>query len=186
MRLPLHALTLVTLVTLLTAVALAAPAGAQTARVRIGIIGHQGPVAVDSLATIVTIGAPAGATFAAVSRVFTEELRIPVDSRDSLRGVVGVSSVARMRTFANARISRWLNCGSGITGLNADNWRVFVTAFAFVDRADSASTTLRLAIVGGARDVAGSSTEPVACGSNGTFESLVAERVKVNLGLPAR
>jgi hypothetical protein len=159
---------------------------AQNARVRIGIIGHPGPVAVDSLASIVPIAAPAGATFAAVSRVFSEELRVPVDSRDSLRGVVGVSSVARMRTFANARISKWLNCGTGITGLNADNWRVFITAFAFVDRADSANTTLRLAIVGGARDVAGSSTEPVACGSTGNFESLVAERVKANLGLPAR
>lgn len=174
------------LLTVASSVIPVAAAAAQSARVRIGIIGHPGPVAVDSLASIVPIAAPAGATFAAVSKVFTDELRIPIDSRDSLRGVVGVSSVARMRTFANARISRWLNCGSGITGLNADNWRVFITAFAFVDRADSASTTLRLAIVGGARDVAGSSTEPVACGSNGTFENLVAERVKKNLGLSLR
>jgi hypothetical protein len=180
------ALPVLALLTAASSVALTPAASAQNARVRIGIIGHPGPVAVDSLATIMSIGAPAGATFAAVARVFAEELRIPIDSRDSLRGVVGVSSVARMRTFANARISKWLNCGSGITGLNADNWRVFITAFAFIDRADSAHTTLRLAIVGGARDVAGSSTEPVACGSTGNFESLVAERVKANLGLPAR
>ncbi len=183
MRLTFPALALLTVASSVVPVAQAV---AQNARVRIGIIGHAGPVAVDSLATIMPIAAPTGATFAAVSKVFSEELRIPIDSRDSLRGVVGVSSVARMRTFANARISKWLNCGTGITGLNADNWRVFITAFAFVDRADSASTTLRLAIVGGARDVAGSSTEPVACGSNGTFESLVAERVKRNLGLPLR
>lgn len=156
---------------------------AQQRRVRIGIIGHPGPVAVDSLATTVTINGTTGATYRALAQIFAE-LKIPVDAQDSTRGVIGVTSLARMRTFGNARISRYLNCGSGMTGLNADNWRVYVTALAFVEKGDSATTTLRLAMVGGAQDVAGSSTEPVACGTTGVFESLVAERVKQRVASP--
>ncbi len=153
---------------------------AQPSRVRIGIIGHPGPVAVDSLATIVTIDAPRALTFHAVAQVLAE-LKVPIDTRDSTRGIVGVVSVPKMRTFSVGPISRYLNCGTGLTGLNADNWRVYVTAIAFVDAAGPESTTLRLAMVGGAQDVAGSSTDPVACGSTGSFESLVTARVKAKL-----
>jgi hypothetical protein len=156
---------------------------AQQRRVRIGIIGHPGPVAVDSLATTVTINGSPGATFRALAQVFAE-LKIAVDAQDSTRGVIGVTSLARMRTFGNTRISRYLNCGSGMTGLNADNWRVYVTALAFVEKGDSTTSTLRLAMVGGAQDVAGSSTEPVACGTTGVFEALVAERVKQRVASP--
>lgn len=156
---------------------------AQQRRVRIGIIGHPGPVAVDSMATTVTINGSTGATYRALAQVFTE-LKIPMDTQDSVRGMIGVASVPRMRTFGNARISRYLNCGSGMTGLNADNWRVYVTALAFVEKADSATTTMRLAMIGGAQDVAGSSTDPVACGTTGVFESLVTERVKQRVAAP--
>ncbi len=156
---------------------------AQPSRVRIGIIGHQGPVAIDSLATVVAIGAPRAQTFHAVAQVLAE-FKVPIDTRDSTRGIVGVSSVPRMRTFGVGRLSRYLNCGSGITGLNADNWRVYVTALAFVDAAGADSTTLRLAMVGGAQDVAGAATDPVACGTTGIFETLVAERVKALLAEP--
>lgn len=155
----------------------------QPPRVRIGIIGHPGPVSVDSLATAVTIAAPRGVIFHALSQVLTE-LKVPVDTRDSTGGIIGVMSVPRMRTFGTGRISQFLNCGSGITGLNADNWRVYVTALVFVEAADATTTTMRLAVIGGAQDVAGSSTEPVACGSTGVFESLVVERVKARLASP--
>ncbi|MBK6489892.1 MAG: hypothetical protein IPF98_24230 [Gemmatimonadetes bacterium] len=160
-----------------------AAAAQQIPRVRIGIIGHPGPVSVDSLATEVTIAAPRGVTFRALAQVLAE-LKVPVDTRDSTRGIIGVMSVPRMRTFGTGRISKYLNCGSGMTGLNADNWRVYVTALAFVEAADSATTTLRLAMIGGAQDVAGSSTDPVACGSTGSFESLVIERLKARIASP--
>ena len=155
----------------------ACSAHAQNSRVRIGIIGHSGPVAIDSLASAVTINAPRAVVFHQAAQVFTE-LKLQVDARDSVRGMVGITGTPKMRQFAGRPISRWLNCGSGITGLNADNWRVYITAFAFVDAADSATTTLRLAMVGGAQDVQGSSTEPVACGTTGGFETMFADKVK--------
>ncbi|HEX4935034.1 MAG TPA: hypothetical protein VFV33_17730 [Gemmatimonadaceae bacterium] len=181
MRIPPFALALT-----VSTLALVAPrAQAQNPRVRIAIIGHPGPVAIDSLASIVTINAPRAVVFHQAAQVFAE-LKVQVDARDSLRGMVGVTGSQTMRRFAGRPISRWLNCGSGITGLNADNWRVYITAYAFADAADSASTTLRLAMVGGAQDVQGNSTQPVACGSTGAFESMVADKIKSRIaqGLP--
>jgi len=157
---------------------------AQSVRVRIGIVGHLAPVAVDSLASQFTIAASRTETFKAASIVM-EQLKIPVDMSDAARGVVGVSSFPQMRRVAGSPISRFLNCGVGITGANADNWRVFITAIAFVDAKDSNTTDLRVAMVGGARDVAGASTDPVACGSTGVFEGMFAERVKARLAAGA-
>ena len=166
-------------------IALAVLVAGQTARAQrsplsISILGHLGPVSIDSLAIRVDVGASRGATFHAVTAVFAD-LKIPIDTRDSVRGIVGVANLAKMRTYANARISRYLDCGSGMTGANADDWRVYITTFAFVDAVDSSTTALRLAMVGGAREVAGNSTAPVACGSTGALESLIATRVQARL-----
>ena len=172
--------------TLLLAVLVALPhaATAQAAKVRLPIIGHPGPLSIDSLAAVTTLDAPVGQTYAAVSQLFAE-YKVAVDVRDSVRGIVGTTSMARMRTFAGGRLSRILNCGSGMTGENADNWRVYLTIFALLEPADAGRTTLRIALVGGARDVAGNSTDPVACGTTGRFESQVFEQVKQRLAQPA-
>ena len=160
-----------------------ATAAAQNVRVRIGVLGHSAPLAVDSLASAFDVAASRGATFAAVAAVLAE-LKVPIDTRDSARGMVGVMRIAKLRTFAGAPISRFLSCGNGIIGANADNWRIYITALAFVDAKDSANTVLRVAMVGGAEDIQGSSKDPVACGSTGGFENFVFDRVKKRLAWP--
>lgn len=168
------------LAVLLASLLVVAPAPGQASRVRLTIMGHNAPVIVDSAASFFTIAASRGATFHAAAQAMLE-LKIAVNSRDSLRGMVGMANIAHNRLFARSPISRFLNCGSGMTGANADNWRVYITVFAFVDAVDSTSTTLRVAAIGGARDVAGTSTAPVACGSTGAFEAMFADRVKARL-----
>ncbi len=151
-------------------------AHAQRGAIRLGILGHPGTVSIDSLATVVEINASPAATYRAVERLF-DELKVTADVRDSTQGVIGASNVSSMRRFANTRISEFLNCGRGMTGLNADSWRVYITVYAFVTPKDSTHSTLRIAMVGGARDIAGSSTDPVPCGTTGKFEELVRSRV---------
>ena len=121
-----------------------ANAEAQNVRVRIGVLGHAAPLALDSLASVFEVAASRGATFAAVAAVLTE-LRVPIDTRDSARGI---------------------------------------TALAFVDAKDSANTVLRVAMLGGAEDIQGSSKDPVACGSTGGFENFLFDRVKKRLAWP--
>ncbi|MCE9602924.1 MAG: hypothetical protein K8S21_12030 [Gemmatimonadetes bacterium] len=156
---------------------------AQGSSVRISVAGHGAPVLVDSAASVYTIAASRPATFAATARALAQ-LGIVVDRRDSVRGIVGMTNAPSKRTLAGKRMSQWLNCGSNLMGANADNWRVILTVYAFVDAVDSTSTSLRIAILGGARDLAGSSTETVRCASTGLFEEVAAERVRRLIAVP--
>lgn len=161
----------------------ATPVAAQGSSVRISVAGHGAPVLVDSAASVYTIAASRPATFDAATRALAQ-LGITLDRRDAVRGIVGMTNAPRMRTLAGKRMSQWLNCGSNLMGSNADNWRVILTVYAFVDAVDSTSTRLRIAILGGARDVAGSSTETVRCASTGLFEEMAAERVRRLIAVP--
>ena len=156
----------------------------QGSRARIAVAGHNGTVSVDSIAASFAVPASRGAAFHAAAQAMLE-FRIKPSTGDSIRGTVGMVNLAHRVTFAGSPIRRFLDCGMGIMGANADNWRVYITAFAFVDGRDATGSTLRVAIVGGARDVGGSSTDAVACASTGAFESMFAERVKLRLATGA-
>lgn len=155
-------------------------AGAQLSRFRFSVPGYTSPVIFDSVATTVDIAAPRGATFGAVSAVL-QELKIPTDNRDSLQGLIGNSRIAKMRNFAGTPMSRLLNCGSGMTGLHADAWRIYISLFVLVEPRGSDASTLRIAFIAGAQDVEGVSKDAVMCASTGALESMLTERVRKRL-----
>ena len=166
----------------LALVATSVTAEAQTQRIRVGVPGYQQPLSIDSLASVIDIAAPKSETFAAATAVF-EELKIPVDTRDSNAGVVGNSRIIKLRSFGGAPMSRLLNCGSGMTGPNADSWRIYITVLAFVEGKGSDKSILRVGFIAGAQDIQGASKDPVACGTTGAFEMMFADRVKKRLAL---
>lgn len=157
---------------------------AQGSRVRIAVAGHPAPVIVDSLATRFTVPGTRAATYEAVLAAF-KALEVQPDLIDPARGMVGMTNVPKMRRLGRQPLSRLVSCGSGMMGPNADNWRVYLTVYAFVDPAAGDSTRLRVAVVGGAKDVAGSSTDAVPCASTGALEEQVGTRVRRTLAEPA-
>ena len=163
---------------------LAGPLAAQGSRVRIAVAGHAAPVIVDSLATRFVLAAPRAATWTAVQEAF-KALEVQPDLIDPARGMLGMTNVPKMRRLGRQPLSRLVSCGSGMMGPNADNWRVYLTVYAFVDAVGTDSTALRLAVVGGAKDVAGSSTDAVPCASTGALEEQLGARVRRALADPA-
>lgn len=155
-------------------------ADAQLSRFRFSVPGYTAPVIFDSVATTVSVPASRTATFGAVSAVL-EELKIPVDNRDAQRGFIGNSRIAKMRNFAGAPMSRLLNCGSGMTGLHADAWRIYITLFVLVEPRGDDASTLRIAFIAGAQDVEGVSKDAVMCASTGALETMLTERVRKRL-----
>lgn len=152
---------------------------------RMEIAGHSGMIPLDSIAREYDMEVSRGAVFHAAAQVM-RELGIKFEVSDSLRGAVGLANVVHRRRFAGQPISKWLDCGTGFMGLNADNWRVRITAFAFGIGTDPRHSTLKVAILAGGRDIAGNSTEEFPCASTGAFEKMFAERVRLRLanGLP--
>ncbi|MDH5235504.1 MAG: hypothetical protein OEW77_11135 [Gemmatimonadota bacterium] len=147
---------------------------------RLEVAGYSGRVPLDSVAIPFEVAAPRGATFHAAAELLVE-LGITPALRDSVRGAVGIANVVIRRKFAKESISRFLDCGLGIMGANADNWRMHITAFAFAVADGPDRSTLKVTILGAGRDVAGTYSEELVCASTGAFERMVAERVRRRL-----
>jgi hypothetical protein len=167
--------------------ALAVNAGglsAQFARARVWPPGFPAQVALDTMVAPQELDAPYGKVFAAVVAAF-DDMKIPLDTRDSASGMVGNLTLKRSGNLAGAQMSRWLNCGSGITGPNADNWRTYVSVVALLDRVTTTNRTqIRVAMIAGAQDMQGASKEAVTCSSTGGIESQLLVRIKGKVSAP--
>ena len=157
--------------------------GAQYARVRVWPPGFQTQLALDTIGLPNEIAAPIGKTYGAVIAAF-DELKIPLDTRDSLRGIVGNLMLVRTRSMAGSQLSRWFNCGTGLTGPNADSWRMYIAVAAILDRQAADKTQLRIGMVAGAQDMQGNAKEPVACSTSGALEAKILELVKARVSAP--
>ena len=152
-------------------------AAAQPVRGRVTLPGFRETIILDTLAVTFDIDAPTSRTFVATV-VALEGMKVPLEVRDSLGGLVGNLRLTMMRRLAGEPLSRFFNCGNTMTGPSADTYRIHSALLAILDPLPSNRTRLRVAFAAGARDVSGPSTEPVTCGSSGIFELRLAERIK--------
>ena len=157
---------------------------AQLVRARVWPPGFKAQVALDTMESPREISAPYGKVFLAAVAAF-DELKIPLDQRDSIHGVVGNLAIRKVGSFAGSQLSRWFNCGIGITGANADNFRISLAVALILDPVQgSDKTLLRAGAVAGAEDRQGSMKEAVACGSTGGLEAKLVELVRKKAGVP--
>lgn len=141
---------------------------AQRRRVAITLFGAQ--VVLDTIGTPVTVDAPPGETFAAAALVF-QNLGIKADVRDSAGGLIGNIKLVRSRRLDRTPLSVFLDCGSTMTGLRADNYRITMPVLVMLDPLGADRSTMRIAVVASAQDPTGSSNQPVLCGSTGALET---------------
>jgi hypothetical protein len=158
--------------------ACALPLAAQTSfRARVGLLGYRDPIAIDTIAIETKLAAAPAKVFLGAIEGF-KGLNIPLEVRDSVGGLVGVTAYKKSRAMAGAQMSKWFNCGAGMTGPNADNYRLDIAFIAIIDKDGAANTRLRVGAIGSGVDVAGNAKDPVACASSGLLESKLLEVVK--------
>lgn len=145
--------------------------------------GFLGALPLDSATMIVTIPTTPGAVFWAARQVFSE-FRIPVPVSDSAAGTLANPRFVKLRTLAGAPLSTFIACGQGITGPNADTYRVTMAVAAFVEAAGPSAARLRLTLFGGAESPTGSASSAVACASTGVLEDRIANAVKLRARRP--
>ena len=158
----------------------------QAYRARVRLPTHSQVIALDTLAIRTELAAPAAEVFAVTAAVLELELKIELKTRDSTAGLVGNLELVKMRTLGRAPLSRYVSCGSGMTGLNADNYRIYLAVIAFVDPLPGNKTRLGVALTAGAQDVQGNAKQPVACGSTGALEGHVRRTVAAKFGIAER
>lgn len=158
-------------------------AGAQsTTRIRVALPGFGVQIVMDTLGEVREVSAPPGRVFTAAAMVM-QNLRIPIDVRDSAGGLLGAAKLVRTRNLAGSALSRYLECGSGMTGPRADSHRVQMPLLLFIDAAPEGKTKLRIALAASAQDNSGTSNSPVTCGSTGALEGQLRRAIGAQLAV---
>lgn len=170
----------------LLALAVAAPVAAQTpivARLRVQLPAYRSPVIMDTLVMPAEHDAPYAAAWAAAERVFYE-LKISTDKRDSAQGVLAATRYTKSSNMAGQAMSRFMNCGMGMTGPNADHYRISMAVAVLLTPISPTRTRIGVGLAASGMNMQGASTDPVMCGSSGRLESDFLARFKKALASP--
>jgi hypothetical protein len=152
--------------------------GAQ--RAIVSLPGIHGVIHMDTLGQADVVDAPAYRVYHAAVLAF-EGMKIPLQVRDSARGLVGNLELVQTRRVAGTNLSTFLSCGSTITGLRADSYRLTMPLLVMLDPLAQNRTQVRVALIASARDMQGSSTEPVPCNSTGVLERRIRTSIDQHL-----
>jgi len=159
---------------------LVTPVAAQPGR---GVVARlpdvRDPIRLDTLGLPLGVGAAPAATFAALEQVHTE-FGIVRTISDRARGEMGNLALPVRREFAGERVSRALDCGRGLGGEYADQYRLTVALLTWVTAVPGHpdSSLVHTALVGGGRVVDGTRAWPMQCNSLGHLEARLAKRVR--------
>lgn len=127
---------------------------------------------------------PPGEVWRALTAVY-ESLKIEPEIIDSVHGQVGHTRLRAMRRFAGQPISTWLNCGTGITGDHANEYRIEMYLVSHVSPTGiGASVTTSFQAI--ATDIVGSGRDRISCGSTGRLETLIRDKLASTLTIMAR
>lgn len=162
-------------------VAAATPLAAQASRPRVKFRAYPVEVALDTLVFARdTVSAPLAETFAAVRAAYAA-LKLPREWADSAHGQLGTLKARATYTLGGERLSTYFNCGQGLTGSNADTWRLTFALVTFLQPAGEGRTRVGTGIVAEAQDMSGTSVEPAMCGSTGLLEERLLKDVRARL-----
>ncbi len=131
-----------------------------------------------------TIDVPVDRVWRVLPSIY-ERLDVPLSVLDTVAMQVGNRSF-KPRRIAGSRLSKYLDCGRGITATqNADAYEVTMGLLTTLREADGGGTVLSIEISGNAKPRAVSGN-PVRCVSKGTLEVFMADLVQEQLasGVP--
>ena len=159
-------------------------AQAQPPRPRVKFRAYQLEVFLDTLVYARdTVHASPAQAFAAARATYAA-LKLPREWADSANGQIGTLKARLSYQLGGERLSTYFNCGQGLTGANADQWRLQIAIVTFVEPTTNGKSRVGTGVVAEAQDMSGVSTEPAMCGSSGLLEARILKDVKARLGSP--
>lgn len=98
-------------------------------------------------------------------------------------GWLGTVYLVANRRLGDQPISRWLECGTGMTGRHADTHRISLAFAVFVDALPDQRTRLGWALVASATERGGQNNNPLSCETTGALELEIRKRLDNRLAL---
>jgi hypothetical protein len=139
--------------------------------------GMDGPILLDTMGLAVPISGNRDSIFAALTTVFNE-LKIPVQLNDPKQGLLNNLNAEVSRRLGGQPMSRYIDCGRGFSGNNADVYRITLAVSAWLEPNVGEPKNLMIAIAASGRDPAGSKSAYSVCTSRGALEKRIGERVQ--------
>jgi len=110
------------------------------------------------------------------------DLGIPVKEVSDASRSLGNSRFAVSRRLGETPLSRYLECGSGLTGPFADRYRIEMLIRTSIVAVETGGVRVDTYVEASARNPEGSSNTGVACASTQRLEREIAERVRFHAG----
>jgi hypothetical protein len=117
----------------------------------------------------------------AVKKVYGD-LEVPLTVENPGARQLGNENFFRSRSFAGQPMTALVDCGSGMTGPKAANYRIYMSLLTQVIPDGKGGTKLQTTFVPMGQDVAGGSSDRIPCGTTGRLEELFIGRVQAALG----
>lgn len=155
--------------------------GAQSPQARAVLPGIDVPIMLDTMALEFPIGGLRDSIYVALKKVF-EELKIPVQTANPRAGLLNNLNADLSGRLGGERMSRYIDCGRGFSGPNADFYRLTLAVSAWVEPATGDPQKLMVAIAASGRDPSGSRSYYSPCTSRGDLEKRIARRVQELVG----
>lgn len=168
---------------LLLAVSAGTPLGAQGPQARAVLPGIEGTIMLDTMGLAHKISGNRDSIFTSLETAF-KELKLPVETRNPKTGLLTNLNADVSRRIGDVAISRYLDCGRGFSGNNADFYRITLAISAWLEPATGEPQRLMVAIAASGRDPAGSRSAYSQCTSRGALERRIADRVTELLSPP--
>lgn len=129
----------------------------------------------------IDIPGSAQATWDALNQVYAD-LEIEVEGRDSRAMALNNTSFSVSRRLGGERLSKFFRCGTGMSGANADRFRIQINIYSRVQAVSPEMSILETTIQAFGTNPEGTSNTRVACGSTHQLEYRMATAVKELVG----
>jgi hypothetical protein len=129
---------------------------------------------------------------ASPSRVFDalksiyEELGVPPAINDPATGRFGNADFSKTGKLGAEHISQYLNCGDSMMGPAADNYRIYISLVSQVQPDGQGETNLETSFAATARNMEGTSSDRVSCGTTGRLEDQIHRRLVEKLNVSGK
>jgi hypothetical protein len=122
-----------------------------------------------------TITVPPARAWPALIQTYAE-FGVPLQGADAVERMIATQFAHVHGSFAGQRLSRWIDCGSTITGDIATSYEVTIRIGTMIDTSVVGRSILRSA-VNATAIASGGGTTPVTCTTRGTLEKRIAALV---------
>ena len=129
------------------------------------------------------IAAPPDAVWQAAKKVYAA-IGVPLTVDNPASHQLGNPNFYASRQFAGQPMTKFVDCGNGMTGAKAATYRIYMSLLTTIVSDGGSGSRVHTIFVPLGQDVTEGSTDRIACGSKGALEQLVLEQITAMAAKP--